>query len=152
MSDDPFAKECMRRLNAQLLEAGLTLRGMTTQFDSLLGVMRSDLEDEARRGVAPAGDERAAVKGGAWGAAGMPDMAKLMADPDIREAMADPSIVAVLQSCMADPAKIMEHRCARAGGGRLWGCVCARTGCASCCVVCAADAVHMYVCAGITRR
>ena len=115
MSDDPYARECMRRLNAQLLEAGLTLRGMTTQFDALLGTMRADLDAEARRGVspAPAGGSRAAVQGGGWGAAGMPDMAALMADPDIREAMADPSVVAVLQQCMADPTQIMQHRCAR---------------------------------------
>ena len=111
MSDDPFAKECMRRLNAQLLEAGLTLRGMTTQFDSLIDFMRRDIEAEARRGVAPAtGDSRAAVQGGAWGSGGMPDIAKLMADPDIREAMADPSVVAVLQKCMADPSQIMQYR------------------------------------------
>ena len=114
MSDDPYARECMRRLNAQLLEAGLTLRGMTTQFDALLGTMRADLDAEARRGVSPAGAGRAAVQGGGWGAAGMPDMAALMADPDIREAMADPSVVAVLQQCMADPAQIMQHRCASA--------------------------------------
>jgi hypothetical protein len=112
MSEDPYARECMRRLNAQLLEAGLTLRGMTQQFDMLIGTMRQDLEVEARRGVAPAGGgARSAVQGGAWGAAGMPDMARLMADPDIREALNDPKIVAVLQQCMADPSQIMQHRC-----------------------------------------
>ena len=63
MSDDPYARECMRRLNAQLLEAGLTLRGMTTQFDALLGTMRADLDAEARRGVAvhPDGELRHAL-------------------------------------------------------------------------------------------
>jgi hypothetical protein len=44
----------------------------------------------------------------------MPDLGKLMADPDVREAMADPKVVGILQACMADPSQIMQHRCARA--------------------------------------
>jgi hypothetical protein len=110
----------MRRLNAQLLEAGLTLKGMTTQFDSLLITMRRDLEAEAKRGVAAGPDGRAAVQGGPWGSGGMPDLGKLMADPDVREAMADPKVVGILQACMADPSQIMQHRCAH--GVRRWRC------------------------------
>lgn len=111
LSDDPVARESLRRLNAQLLEAGMTLTSLQERLAQTVTAMRSALELEMNRGIsaAPPGDSRSAVQGGPFGAGGMPDMGKLMADPDIAEAMADPRVMGILQRVIADPSAINQY-------------------------------------------
>jgi Domain of unknown function (DUF1825)/STI1 domain len=104
LSDDPAARESLRRLNAQLLEAGMTLQSMQDRLAETVRVMRQQLEIERARGVAaaPPGDSRSAIQG-------MPDLAEMMKDPDIVEAMQDPRVVGILQQCIADPSRMNEY-------------------------------------------
>jgi len=111
LSDDPAARESLRRLNAQLLEAGMTLQSMQDRLAETVRVMRQQLEIERARGVAaaPPGDSRSAIQGGPFGPGGMPDLAEMMKDPDIVEAMQDPRVVGILQQCIADPSRMNEY-------------------------------------------
>jgi hypothetical protein len=111
LSDDPVARESLRRLNAQLLEAGMTLTSLQERLAQTVTAMRGALEQEMARGIsaAPPGDSRSAVQGGPFGSGGMPDMGKLMADPEIAEAMADPRVMGILQSVIADPSSISKY-------------------------------------------
>ena len=101
LSDDPFARECMRQLNAKLLEAGLSRRGLMEQLESMVAAMRMELDREELRGVAPAPPGSQQHR--------MPDMAALMLDPDMSEAMEDPHVLAIVQKCAANPALIASY-------------------------------------------
>mmetsp|Transcript_5749 Transcript_5749/g.35741 ORF Transcript_5749/g.35741 Transcript_5749/m.35741 type:complete len:267 (+) Transcript_5749:34-834(+) len=104
LSDDPEAKEGLRRLNAQLLEAGLTLSSMYQRLKDTTQMMRTALDAEEKRGP----DLQQEGKGTAWaqgafGGKGMPDMAKLMEDPQVFAALQEPDVIAAMQDIMANP-------------------------------------------------
>lgn len=104
LSDDPEAKEGLRRLNAQLLEAGLTLNSMYQRLKETTQMMRTALDAEEKRGP----DLQQEGKGTAWaqgafGGKGMPDMAKLMEDPQVFAALQEPDVIAAMQDIMANP-------------------------------------------------
>lgn len=104
LSDDPEAKEGLRRLNAQLLEAGLTLNSMYQRLKDTTQMMRTALTAEEIRGP----ELHTEGKGTAWaqgafGGKGMPDMAKLMEDPQVFAALQEPDVIAAMQDIMANP-------------------------------------------------
>ena len=111
LSDDPVARESLRRLNAQLLEAGMTLTSLQERLAQTVTAMRATLEQEMARGIsaAPPGESRSAVQGGPFGAGGMPDLGKLMADPEIAEALSDPRVMGILQKVLQNPSTISDY-------------------------------------------
>jgi hypothetical protein len=95
-SDDPFAKEATRRLDAQLAEAGMSFDGLKQMLEQSLHTMRQQVDMEERLGPAAVAQANQSYSG----SKGPPDIASLMDDPQFMRAMEDASALAAYQEAM----------------------------------------------------
>eukprot|EP00899_Mesostigma_viride_P003906 jgi/Mesvir1/13516/Mv06311-RA.1 len=112
LSDDPEVKAILHKLDAELLESGMTFDNLIRQLKELLIFMRSDVEHERATGRSAfaSSSQGPGLDQAAFGGRGMPDIAKYLEDPEVMEAFMEPGVLAAFQDMMANPANAVKYQ------------------------------------------